>query len=184
MIAACIRATVADRHDSCCGCVTQSGCIFLDRDGRHFHDILNFLRVTHPATTSSSGPCSTSSCMRPACCPARRQQPSCPAANVTGHRCRRAAVSQHHLTCMVSQDGSFSYPADGADYKYLLELRAEAEYYCLAALVEHIDRYPARARPTLPPAPPTRPHACLLTYMLCAAVPLHGCLDTATGCCH
>ena len=23
----------------------QSGCIFLDRDGRHFHDILNFLRV-------------------------------------------------------------------------------------------------------------------------------------------
>lgn len=23
----------------------QSGCYFLDRDGRHFHDILNFLRV-------------------------------------------------------------------------------------------------------------------------------------------
>ena len=23
----------------------QSGCFFLDRDGRHFHDVLNFLRV-------------------------------------------------------------------------------------------------------------------------------------------
>jgi hypothetical protein len=55
----------------------------LDRDGRHFHDILNFLR-----------------------------------------------------------DGSFSYPEDGADFKYLLELRAEAEYYCLNALVEQIDRFP------------------------------------------
>ena len=42
------------------------------------------------------------------------------------------------------QDGSFSYPADGSDYKYLLELRAEAEYYGLTGLVETIDRYPVR----------------------------------------
>lgn len=26
----------------------QNGCFFLDRDGRHFHDILNFLRVLFP----------------------------------------------------------------------------------------------------------------------------------------
>jgi hypothetical protein len=26
-------------------CSMQSGCYFLDRDGRHFHDILNYLRV-------------------------------------------------------------------------------------------------------------------------------------------
>ena len=26
----------------------QNGCFFLDRDGRHFHDILNFLRVLSP----------------------------------------------------------------------------------------------------------------------------------------
>ncbi|BDA46507.1 probable BTB/POZ domain-containing protein KCTD7 at N-terminal half [Coccomyxa sp. Obi] len=61
----------------------KNGCYFLDRDGRHFHDILNFLR-----------------------------------------------------------DGAFTYPEDGADFKYLLELRAEAEYYCLASLVEQIDRFP------------------------------------------
>ncbi|KAK9906838.1 hypothetical protein WJX75_008901 [Coccomyxa subellipsoidea] len=61
----------------------ENGCFFLDRDGRHFHDILNFLR-----------------------------------------------------------DGTFSYPEDGADFKYLLELRAEAEYYCLSSLVEQIDRFP------------------------------------------
>lgn len=40
------------------------------------------------------------------------------------------------------QDGTFSYPEDGADFKYLLELRAEAEYYCLSSLVEQIDRFP------------------------------------------
>lgn len=45
-----------------------------------------------------------------------------------------------HQPCM--QDGSFSYPADGSDYKYLLELRAEAEYYGLTGLVETIDHYP------------------------------------------
>ena len=26
--------------------LVQSGCFFLDRDGRHFHDVLNFLRVS------------------------------------------------------------------------------------------------------------------------------------------
>ncbi|KAK9818238.1 hypothetical protein WJX72_009240 [[Myrmecia] bisecta] len=61
----------------------ESGCYFFDRDGRHFHDILNYLR-----------------------------------------------------------DGTFCYPSDGADYKYLLELRAEAEFYGLPGLAEAIDRYP------------------------------------------
>uniref|UniRef100_A0A061R7F2 K+ channel tetramerization subfamily protein n=1 Tax=Tetraselmis sp. GSL018 TaxID=582737 RepID=A0A061R7F2_9CHLO len=61
----------------------ETGCYFIDRDGRHFHDILNFLR-----------------------------------------------------------DGQFSYPVEGADYKYLMELRAEAEFYGLIGLVEQIDRYP------------------------------------------
>lgn len=42
------------------------------------------------------------------------------------------------------QDGTFSYPPDGSDYKYLLELRAEAEYYGLTGLLENIDRYPVR----------------------------------------
>lgn len=61
----------------------DSGCYFIDRDGRHFHDILNYLR-----------------------------------------------------------DGQFSYPQDGTDYKYLLELRAEAEYYGLCGFVAQIDRFP------------------------------------------
>ena len=43
------------------------------------------------------------------------------------------------------QDGTLNYPPDGSDYKYLLELRAEAEYYGLTGLVEQIDRYPVRA---------------------------------------
>lgn len=63
----------------------QNGHYFIDRDGRHFHDILNYLR-----------------------------------------------------------DGTFSYPPDGSDYKYLLELRAEAEYYGLTGLLENVDRYPVR----------------------------------------
>ena len=40
------------------------------------------------------------------------------------------------------QDGSLSYPPDGSDFKYLLELRAEAEYYGLTGMLENIDRYP------------------------------------------
>jgi len=61
----------------------DAGCIFIDRDGRHFADILNYLR-----------------------------------------------------------DGQLNYPPDGEDFKYLLELRAEAEYYNLCGLVALIDRYP------------------------------------------
>eukprot|EP00798_Chlamydomonas_sp_ICE-L_P015545 gene15545-21637_t len=49
-----------------------SGCYFVDRDGRHFADILNYLR-----------------------------------------------------------DGQLNYPPDGTDFKYLMELRAEAEFYGL-----------------------------------------------------
>lgn len=61
----------------------KSGCYFIDRDGRHFHDILNYLR-----------------------------------------------------------DGTFNYPMESADFKFLLELKAEAEYYGLCGLVEKIERYP------------------------------------------
>lgn len=61
----------------------HAGCYFIDRDGRHFHQILNHLR-----------------------------------------------------------DGQFNYPANSTDFRYLLELRAEAEYYGLTALVSQIDRYP------------------------------------------
>ena len=43
------------------------------------------------------------------------------------------------------QDGTLAYPADGTDWKYLMELRAEAEYYGLPELVEQIDRYPVSA---------------------------------------
>lgn len=59
------------------------GAIFIDRDGKHFGDVLNFLR-----------------------------------------------------------DGQLAYPPDGTDFKYLLELRAEAEYYGLTGLVSIVDRYP------------------------------------------
>ncbi|KAK9843859.1 hypothetical protein WJX84_002268 [Apatococcus fuscideae] len=61
----------------------KDGTLFIDRDGRHFHDILNFLR-----------------------------------------------------------DGSFNFPTDSTDLKGLLELRAEADFYGLPGLLEHIDRYP------------------------------------------
>uniref|UniRef100_A0A7R9YVE4 BTB domain-containing protein n=1 Tax=Chlamydomonas euryale TaxID=1486919 RepID=A0A7R9YVE4_9CHLO len=59
------------------------GSVFIDRDGRHFGDVLNFLR-----------------------------------------------------------DGQLAYPPDGVDFKYLLELRAEAEFYGLVGLMSQIDRYP------------------------------------------
>lgn len=59
------------------------GCYFIDRDGRHFHDVLNFLR-----------------------------------------------------------DGAFSCPSEATDFKYLLELRSEANYYGLTGLMQAIDRFP------------------------------------------
>ena len=90
----------------------QSGHYFIDRDGRHFHDILNYLRV------------STAACYSNKC----QQSP------------RFIAAAAAFSSC--AQDGSLNYPPDGADYKYLLELRAEAEYYGLTGLLEQIDRYP------------------------------------------
>lgn len=57
------------------------GAVFIDRDGRHFADIINYLRTRQLA-----------------------------------------------------------YPPDGTDYKYLLELRAEAEFYGLQGLVSIIDK--------------------------------------------
>ncbi len=38
------------------------------------------------------------------------------------------------------RDGQLNYPPDGTDFKYLLELRAEAEYYGLCGMVAQIDR--------------------------------------------
>lgn len=38
------------------------------------------------------------------------------------------------------RDSHFNYPPDGTDFKYLLELRAEAEYFGLTGLVAQIDR--------------------------------------------
>eukprot|EP00891_Asterochloris_glomerata_P007398 jgi/Astpho2/7398/Aster-x0768 len=52
-----------------------------------------------------------------------------------------AMFSGRH-TLRPDEDGTLAYPADGTDWKYLLELRAEAEYYGLTELVEQIDRYP------------------------------------------
>lgn len=75
--------TCSGRHGISKG---PDGSVFLDRDGRHFGDVLNFLR-----------------------------------------------------------DGQLAYPPDGTDYKYLLELRAEAEYYGLVGLMNQIDRYPYAA---------------------------------------
>ena len=59
----------------------KDGRYFIDRDGRHFHDILNYLR-----------------------------------------------------------DRTFNYHAENPDYQYLIELRAEAEYYGLVGLIEQIER--------------------------------------------
>lgn len=44
------------------------------------------------------------------------------------------------------RDKSFNYPAEGVDYRWLLELRAEAEYYGLSGLTEAIDRYDRQRR--------------------------------------
>jgi len=61
----------------------KDGCYFIDRDGRHFHDILNYLR-----------------------------------------------------------DRTFNYHSERPDFRYLMELRAEAEFYGLVGLIELIDRFP------------------------------------------
>ena len=42
------------------------------------------------------------------------------------------------------QDASFNSPAARPNDKFLLELRAEAEYYSLTGLVDIIDRYPCK----------------------------------------
>lgn len=60
----------------------KNGCYFIDRDGRHFHVILNYLR-----------------------------------------------------------DRTFNYRAEKLDVGYLMEIKAEAEFYGLTGLIELIDRY-------------------------------------------
>ncbi|KXZ47365.1 hypothetical protein GPECTOR_36g87 [Gonium pectorale] len=86
----------------------EEGCYFIDRDGRHFHDILNFLRDGH---FSYPGPC----------------MPLAP----------DAAGSP------FPGSPSFGPPVPTAsDLKYLLELRAEANYYGLTGLMAAIDRFP------------------------------------------
>ncbi|GFR52703.1 hypothetical protein Agub_g15332 [Astrephomene gubernaculifera] len=86
----------------------EEGCYFIDRDGRHFHDILNYLRDGHfnyPCTSLSFSDGASSS-------------GSFPAASAP-----------------------FAAPSP-ADVKYLLELRAEANYYGLTGLMAAIDRFP------------------------------------------
>ena len=48
------------------------------------------------------------------------------------------------------QDGNLNYPPEGTDWKYLMELRAEANYYGLTGLMQIIDRYPVRMLSTYP----------------------------------
>lgn len=43
---------------------------------------------------------------------------------------------------MLVQDGHFNYPTDSTDFKHLLELRAEAEYFGLVKLLDAIDAFP------------------------------------------
>lgn len=62
-----------------------------------------------------------------------------------------------------------NYPPDGSDHKYLLELRAEAEYYGLTGLVEQIDRYPVGA----PAHMQQILHSSLILHV--AMVPPHAC---------
>lgn len=50
-------------------------------------------------------------------------------------------ASAAHDTPSCSPTLQLSYPPDGTDFKYLLELRAEAEYYGLCGLVSQIDRW-------------------------------------------
>lgn len=78
----------------------ESGCYFIDRDGRHFHDILNYLRD--------------------------------------------GQFSYPSLAAAVASVGGVAagVPPPGSDFKYLLELRAEAEFYGLVDLVSTIDTYP------------------------------------------
>ena len=60
----------------------KNGRYFIDRDGRHFHVILNYLR-----------------------------------------------------------DRTFTYHAENPDYRFLMELEAEAEFYGLVGLIEQIERW-------------------------------------------
>lgn len=76
--------------------------------------------------------------------------------NVGGHKFTttvatlRLAPSPSLFSAMFSgrhelkpdEDGQFNYPVEGADFKYLIELRAEAEYYGLTGLLQQIDRFP------------------------------------------
>ncbi|GIL64512.1 hypothetical protein Vafri_18391 [Volvox africanus] len=85
----------------------EEGCYFIDRDGRHFHDILNFLRDGH----------------------FNYPGPVLPLSDASGSA--------------FSGSSSFGTPAPtAADIKYLLELRAEANYYGLTGLMAAIDRFP------------------------------------------
>ena len=40
------------------------------------------------------------------------------------------------------QDQTFNYPGDNPDYRYLLEVRAEADFYGLVKLTEAVDTFP------------------------------------------
>ena len=46
-----------------------------------------------------------------------------------------------HVSVSV-QDQTFNYPGDNPDYRYLLEVRAEADFYGLVKLTEAVDMFP------------------------------------------
>ncbi|KAG2497186.1 hypothetical protein HYH03_004775 [Edaphochlamys debaryana] len=93
----------------------SEGCYFIDRDGRHFHDILNYLRDGSFHFPGPSGPGAD-----PAAASTSAAAPAGPFAGGPG--------------------GWPAYPPPIE--KYLLELRAEANYYGLTGLMAAIDRYP------------------------------------------
>jgi hypothetical protein len=80
--------------------------------------------LAHAATASTCGGC-------------LRQCPS-----LQSVRARSPRDGRHfHVVLNYLRNGSLNYPADGTDWQYLLELRAEAEFYGLLGLMAIIDRY-------------------------------------------
>ena len=130
------------------------GCVFVDRDGRHFAAVLNYLRDGQVGLISRGRE-------------EDREEPE-------GGRGVGGSIGPGGFFAIAGRTASLSslldniqifslppklnypplvsfplfpplrlqlnYPPDGTDFKYLLELRAEAEYYGLCGLVAQIDR--------------------------------------------
>ncbi|KAG2443512.1 hypothetical protein HXX76_001865 [Chlamydomonas incerta] len=128
----------------------EAGCYFIDRDGRHFHDILNYLR---DGNFNFPGPSLPD--------PAHHHHHHLHAAAAAaagggvgpgGYGAPGAAGGLGAAGYGGGGGGGGHVPLSGfaghgtglgaADVKYLLELRAEANYYGLTGLMAAIDRYP------------------------------------------